>query len=53
MSKRMYEWLCEDLDLGQRLVQGRLGVVGDQDRGDLGQGADLEQDLPLHGDFEM
>ena len=52
MSKRMNEWLCEDLDPGQCPVQGRLGVVGDQDRGDLEQGADLEQDL-LHGDFEM
>jgi hypothetical protein len=41
----------EDLDPGQRPVQGRLGVVGDQDRGDLEQGVDL--DLPLHGDLEM
>ena len=39
----------EDLDLGQRLVQGRLGIAGDQGRGGLERGADL----PLHEDFEM
>lgn len=41
----------EDLDLGQRLVRGRLGVGPQQRRGDLELGADL--DLPLHEDFEM